>query len=115
VFGVTATGLENNTVCHPDGVSLVNVADANNVPDALHKLPICVPVFVAALWNRIPVTDPAADAVNFTPRSTELGSPESTIPGVPEKSKIVSSGMTAADALDAGDVPVLSTAATVNV
>jgi hypothetical protein len=49
VPAVIETGLEKLTVCHPDAVSLPNVADASNVPVADHKLPTCVPVFAAAL------------------------------------------------------------------
>jgi hypothetical protein len=52
--------------------------------------------------------------LNFTPTSIELPSPESTIDGVP-KSKIVSCGVTALDAPDAGPVPPPFVAATVNV
>ena len=44
-----ATGLENVTLCQPDADSAVNVACARRVPLALHRLPMCVPVFVAAL------------------------------------------------------------------
>ena len=46
---VTATGLENVTVCQPEAVSLVNVACARRVPVDVHRLPMCVPVFAAAL------------------------------------------------------------------
>jgi hypothetical protein len=46
---VIATGLENNTDCHPDADSPLNVADASNVPDADHNDPTCVPAFAAAL------------------------------------------------------------------
>jgi hypothetical protein len=52
--------------------------------------------------------------LNFTPNTIEFASPASTVPGVP-KSKIVSCGVTALDALDAGPVPPLLIAATVNV
>jgi len=62
----------------------------------------------------MPVTDPLVSAVNFTPSSTEEVSPESTVAGV-EKSKIVSSGVTALDAADAGPVPTPFVAETVNV
>ncbi len=57
---------------------------------------------------------PLRSAVNLTPTSTEFGSPESVIEGVP-KSKIVSSGVTAFEADDAWLVPTLLTADTVNV
>ncbi len=43
------TGLENVTYCQPEAVSLVNVADASSVPVELHRLPMWVPVFAAAL------------------------------------------------------------------
>ena len=46
---VTATGVENDTVCHPEAVSLVKVAWANSVPVELHRLPTWVPVLAAAL------------------------------------------------------------------
>jgi hypothetical protein len=49
VLALIATGLENVTVCHPDPDSFANVADVNNVPDADHRLPTCVPVFADAL------------------------------------------------------------------
>jgi hypothetical protein len=44
-----ATGDENSTCCQPDADSALNVAWANNVPDALHNDPTWVPVFVDAL------------------------------------------------------------------
>jgi hypothetical protein len=53
----------------------------------------------------MPVTVPPLLAVNDTPTSTDELSPESTMLGVPEKSKIVSSGVTALDAEEAGLVP----------
>jgi hypothetical protein len=111
---VIDTGLEKITVCHPDAVSPVNVADARSCPAADHKLPICAPVFAAALSNRSPVTCPLVDAVNFTPSSTELLSPESSSVGVSEKSKMVSSGVAAGE-VPAALVPVLLVAVTWNV
>ncbi len=53
----------------------------------------------------MPVTVPPVLAVNAIPRLTDELSPESTWVGVPEKSKIVSSGVTALD-VPAGLVPL---------
>ena len=58
--------------------------------------------------------EPLVSAVNLTPSSTADVSPESIVDGVP-KSKIVSCGVVAADAADAGPVPRLLVADTVNV
>ena len=44
-----ATGVEKLTVCQPEAVSFVNVAEASSVPLAVHRLPMWVPVFAAAL------------------------------------------------------------------
>ena len=44
-----ATGDANDTCCQPVADSPVNVADASNVPDVLHRWPVCVPVFPAPL------------------------------------------------------------------
>jgi hypothetical protein len=44
-----ATGELNMTVCHPEAVSLVKVAEASSVPVELQRLPMWVPVFVDAL------------------------------------------------------------------
>ena len=57
---------------------------------------------------------PLLSAVNLTPSSTGAVSPESIVCGVP-KSKIVSMGVTALDGDDAGPVPMLLVALTVNV
>jgi hypothetical protein len=70
VFAVTAIGDPNVACCHPDADSPVNVTDPNNVPAPVHKLPTWVPVFCVALWNRIPVMNPACDVRNLTPTST---------------------------------------------
>ncbi len=43
------TALENVTCCQPEAVSLVKVAEASSVPVELQRLPMCVPVLVAAL------------------------------------------------------------------
>ena len=43
------TGLEKSTVCQPEALSLVNMAEASSVPLVLHRLPTWVPVFVDAL------------------------------------------------------------------
>jgi hypothetical protein len=71
-------------------------------------------VFAAALKNRIPVTEPLLDATNFTPSSTGEVSPVSVCKGVPPKSKIVYSGVTADDAAEA-PVPTPFVAVTANV
>jgi hypothetical protein len=62
----------------------------------------------------MPVTVPFTLEVKFTPSSTLDESPESTVAGF-ENSKIVSSGVTAADAVDAGLGPFAFVAVTVNV
>ena len=49
VLAPIATGLEKVTCCQPVAVSLVNVAVASRVPEPLHRLPTCVPVFPAPL------------------------------------------------------------------
>ena len=49
VFAVMLTGLEKLTCCQPLAVSLAKVALASRVPDALHRAPICVPVFCGPL------------------------------------------------------------------
>ena len=49
VPAVTATGAEKSSSCHPDAVSLLNVPDASNVPEAVHKLPVCAPVLSDSL------------------------------------------------------------------
>jgi hypothetical protein len=49
VFARTLTGLENTNVSQPEAVSPENVPCANSCPVEDHKLPTCVPVFVAAL------------------------------------------------------------------
>jgi hypothetical protein len=62
----------------------------------------------------MPVICPLVSAVNLTPRSTEVVSPESIVAGVP-KSKIVACGVTALEALEAGPVPLALVALTVKV
>jgi len=62
----------------------------------------------------MPVTEPLTEELNLTPSSTELGSSESMRVGV-AKLKIVSSGVTAVEALDAGPGPIPLVAETVKV
>ncbi len=62
----------------------------------------------------MPVTVPATSDVNFVPRTTEPGSPASTVSGVPD-SISEARGVTAPEALDAGPVPAALVALTVNV
>ena len=57
---------------------------------------------------------PDTDAVNFTPTSREDGSPASATAGA-VKSKIVSSGVTAVEAVEGEPVPTALVAATVKV
>ena len=49
VPAVTATGLENVACCQPDADSFENVACAMRVPPVVHRLPMWVPAFAAAL------------------------------------------------------------------
>ena len=49
MLGLIVTGFANVTVCQPEAVSLVNVADARSCPLAVHRLPTWVPVLVVAL------------------------------------------------------------------
>ena len=49
VPAVTWTGVAKTTACQPDAVSFVNVACASRWPDALQRLPTCVPTFSGAL------------------------------------------------------------------
>ena len=49
VLAEIATGEANVSVCQPDADSLVNVPVASSVPLAVHRLPVCVPVFFAPL------------------------------------------------------------------
>ena len=49
VFAVMVIGFEKLTCCQPLAVSLVKVALASRVPETLHRLPICVPVFCGPL------------------------------------------------------------------
>ena len=49
VPAVTATGEEKSSSCHPRAVSLLNVPLASNVPEEVHKLPVCAPVSSASL------------------------------------------------------------------
>ena len=61
-------------------------------------------------------TDPEEEAVKVTPNSTDEVSPESMFPATGAmKSKIVSSGVIAGDAADAGPIPLAFDAVTVNV
>ena len=62
----------------------------------------------------MPVTEPNTEAVNLTPTSVEFESPLSIVVGV-EKSKMVSSGTTSLDGLEALPSPAMLDAATVNV
>jgi type IV pilus biogenesis protein CpaD/CtpE len=62
----------------------------------------------------MPVIAPSYSALNLTPSSTDVVSPESTSVGV-AKSKIVACGVTASDAADAGPVPTSFVAVTLNV
>ena len=57
---------------------------------------------------------PATSLLNFTPRLTELPSSVSTVPGV-ARSKIVSYGVTAVEAVDSALVPIALIAATLKV
>ena len=49
MFALISTGLAKVTDCQPEAVSPVNVADASFVPDAVHRLPMWVPVLAALL------------------------------------------------------------------
>jgi hypothetical protein len=49
VFAVIATGVANCTSCQPLAVSRLKVAEASNVPVALHNFPVCVPVLLEPL------------------------------------------------------------------
>ena len=62
----------------------------------------------------MPVTEPPKSVLNFTPTSTGLRSPASTVVGA-AKSRIVSCGVTAFEAVDAGPVPTPLVAVTLNV
>ena len=62
----------------------------------------------------MPRTWPLVSAVNFTPRLPGKGSPESVFAGV-AKSKIVLAGAIVFEADDAGPVPRMLVADTVNV
>src|SRR4051812_3021430 len=107
------TGEENVAVCHPLPSSLENVTSASWSPAAFHSAPTCVPVFAADLKKRTPLTVPATSELNFTPRTTELASPPSGTAGVTSP-KSDALGTTAPDAEEAGPVPSLLTAATLN-
>ena len=121
VPAVTATGVVKFTCCQPEPDSLANVADANFVPDADHKVPTWVPVLFAPLKNRIPVTEPLASARNFTPSSTADPSAALAFTGADADDQIEhaahdgANGVTAPDAADAGPVPTALVAETVNV
>ena len=45
VFAAICTGVAKFTCCHPEVVSLVNVADASSCPPLVHTRPTCVPPF----------------------------------------------------------------------
>ena len=113
---VTATGLEKLTCCQPEAVSPVKVAEASCWPPADQRAPTCVPVFVAPLEKRTPLTKPLLSAVNATPSTTDPLSPESMVAGVAEP-KIVQGqtaaprGVTALE-VEAGPVPTALPAAT---
>ena len=62
----------------------------------------------------MPLTVPATSLRNLTPSSTEPASPESTVPGV-ARSKIVSYGVTEAEAVESGPGPEELIAATLKV
>jgi hypothetical protein len=62
----------------------------------------------------MPVTEPLTEELNLTPSSTELPSPESAMLGA-AKLKIVSSGVTAVEALEAALGPIPLVARTVKV
>ena len=49
MFAVIATGVANRTSCQPLAVSPLNVAEASNVPVAVHNLPVCGPVLLEPL------------------------------------------------------------------
>ena len=108
------TGVAKLSACHPDPVSFVNVPWARSVPVADHRAPMWAPVFVAALWNRMPTTEPSASDVNFTPVTMEPGSPLSARAGVPLL-KSDNLGVTAPLAADSGLVPAALVALTVKV
>ena len=40
-----ATGVANRAVCQPEAVSLLKITRASLAPDALHRVPVWVPVF----------------------------------------------------------------------
>ena len=64
----------------------------------------------------MPVTLPATSELNFTPSSTEPGSPESTLAGVAEPKIVLGTpGVTALDGKEAGPVPIALVAVTLNV
>jgi len=49
VFGSIWTGLAKVTCCQPEADSLVKVASASSCPPVVQRLPMWVPVLVAAL------------------------------------------------------------------
>src|SRR5215510_10726705 len=79
---VMATGDEKFTCCQPDSVSLVNVALANRAPSAVHKFPMCVPVFAADLKNRTALMKPSISVRNLIPASAAPLSGQSLNAGV---------------------------------
>jgi hypothetical protein len=49
VLALTVTGVEKFSCCQPEAVSLVKVPVARRVPEALHRLPVWVPVLAGDL------------------------------------------------------------------
>src|SRR5690242_5307881 len=76
-----ATGELKLTCCHPDALSLPNVALASNWPLAVHRLPTCVPVLLLDLKKRIPVISPSVSEKNLTPTSVALVSASVSLTG----------------------------------
>jgi hypothetical protein len=46
---VRVTGEERAAVCHPELVSAAKVTRPRRVPELVHRLPVCVPLFSGAL------------------------------------------------------------------
>jgi hypothetical protein len=63
-------GEERAAVCHPELVSPANVTLPRRVPELVHKLPVCVPLFSGVLKKRMLVTCPPATVVKRVPSST---------------------------------------------
>ena len=49
VLAWIGTGWAKSTCCQPEAVSVVKVAVASSVPEAVHRWPTCVPVLPAPL------------------------------------------------------------------